>query len=104
MSGPQRIISLQDLKPQPLVATGGQPPHDGDMEAVKMRLQVVENHLDRLEDRLRAVEVKLGEMSGKLDLLVAKIPSWWQQPAGLIVVLAAIFGLLAAAKKMQLGL
>jgi hypothetical protein len=86
--------------PKQTVAGGGGPPHDPGMEtrlaAVETRMDRIEVKLDALETRLRGVEVKLGEIGGKLDLLVGKIPSWWQAPvsaAGLLALLFAAVGL-----------
>jgi hypothetical protein len=83
----------------PLVGGGG-PPHDGGMEAriaiVEMRMDRIEGKLDSVDTRLRGVDIKLAEIGGKLDLLVSKIPSWWQAPvsaAGLLALLLAALGL-----------
>ncbi len=71
------------------------------MEVILARLNGVEAHLskvdgrfDKIDDRLRSLEIDVGKISGKLDLLVGKIPSWWQPPVGLVAVLGAIAALI----------
>jgi hypothetical protein len=73
---------------------------EADMKDVKAgigRLETAaaktDSRLDKLDDRLRSLEIASGKVDGKLDLLVAKMPSWWQQP----VTAAAIVALMAAA-------
>ncbi len=66
-------------------------------DAMEIRMDRLENKLDIIDSRLRGVEIKLGEMSGQLTLLVGKIPSWWQPPvsaAGLLALIVAALGLL----------
>lgn len=81
------------------LANSRRPPDPPDMEALKLRMGSVEGSLeklagrvDKIDDRLRGVEIGIGRVEGKLDLLAGKIPSWWQQPVGLIAVIAAVGG------------
>jgi hypothetical protein len=45
--------------------------------------------------------VVLGAIEAKLDLLVAKVPSWWQPPLGVVAVLGAIGALVALLKLLK---
>lgn len=91
------------------VDPGGGGPHDPGMEALKARMAAVEGQVtrlearfDKVEDRLRGVEVKLGEISGKLDLLVARVPSWWQAPVGIVGTVGLLTALAALARALKL--
>ncbi len=70
--------------------------------------------MDGLDSRLQAVEVKVGEMSGKLDMLtsqmtmlsgqiIGRLPTWWQMPAMVGAILAMLGAFYAAAKHLGLG-
>lgn len=91
------------------LANGRQPPDPPDMEILKHRMMTLEVQMDRVEsringfdDRLRSVEVKLGEIGGKIDTLVgsvvSKLPSWWQMPAVIGSTIAVVAALSALAK------
>ena len=73
---------------------------EASMETVKGTLGRVEPKLDRLDDRVRALEITVGKMDGKLDLLVAKVPSWWQHPVGVAVVIAVLAGAIGLGKAL----
>ncbi len=87
---------------------GGGGPYDPGMEArlravetglqhVETRVGVLETKIDGMDNRLRAVEVAIGTIGGKLDLLVGKIPSWWQPPVSAAGMLALLLAAIAAA-------
>src|SRR5450830_78522 len=48
-----------------LIADGGEPPYDGDMEA---RIKKLEDHTDDVRDRLTKIEVRLEQSATKADL------------------------------------
>lgn len=94
------------------IAPGGGGPHDPGMEVLTARVDQIEKGVDRLEgrmdrldDRMGKIEVKLGEISGKLDILadkmsgqidrvISRVPTWWQIPAAIgatVVLLAALY-------------
>lgn len=69
------------------------------------RVDRIETRLDKMDERLRSVEIGVGEIKGKIDglagqvgqlerLVVSKLPSWWQIPAiiGATITLVAILG------------
>lgn len=61
---------------------GGQPPYDGSMEA---RVTAIENHLDRMDERLTRVVVKIDHIEKEVGQT-----KWWilgQIVAGLLAVL-----------------
>ncbi len=60
----------------------------------------IEPKLDKLDDRVRAIEIAIGRVDGKLDLLVAKVPSWWQQPVGVVAIIAALVGAIGLGKAL----
>ena len=62
---------------------------------LEARVTAIEGRLEKLDDRLRGVAIALAGINGKLDVLVAKVPSWWQQPVGIAGVIAAIAALVA---------
>jgi hypothetical protein len=91
------------------LAGGGGGPHDPGMEArvaaleadmkdVNATLNRLEPKLDKVDDRVRALEIAVGKMDGKLDLLVAKMPSWWQQPVGVAAIVACLAAVVALGK------
>lgn len=75
---------------------GGGPPHDSDMEK---RIESLEDDMKIIKQDLTDLKVSVAGISGKVDILVAKIPSWWQAPVGaggLITLMAALIGLAKA--------
>jgi hypothetical protein len=88
-----------------------EPPKGPDLEARVAALEVegrrvagaidrMEPKLDKLDDRVRSLEIALGKVDGKLDLLVAKVPSWWQQPVGVAVIIAVLAGAIGLGKAL----
>lgn len=82
--------------PPSRLQTGGRGPYDPDMEH---RITALEEDMKDVKRDLADLKVSVATMSGKIDILVAKIPSWWQAPAGaggLITLMAALVGLAKA--------
>jgi hypothetical protein len=78
------------------------PPDDGQIEAMKERMSSLESKLDRIDDRLRGVEIKLGEIGGKLELIAAKLPSWWQAPVSAASLVTLLVAVMVLAKHFKL--
>ena len=80
------------------VENGGGGGDNGDMDA---RLTTVEADVKDIKKDLVDLKVSLASISGKMDIIVSKMPSWWQAPVGaggLIALMAALVGLAKALK------
>jgi len=125
-----RIVQAEnqpDELPEKPLAPAGSGPHDPGMEArmvavetglrnVEGRLSVLEvkvdmldsrmtsleGKVDGLDTRLRSVETAIAAVAGKLDVLVDKIPSWWQPPVSAAGLLALLMAGIAAAHYLKI--
>ena len=72
---------------------GGGGGYDSSMEH---RITKLEEDMKDVKKDLTDLKVSVAQISGKLDILVAKLPSWWQAPlgaGGLIALMASLMGL-----------
>ena len=71
---------------------------EADNRLIQGSLDRIEPKVDRLDERVRALEVSFSKVDGKLDMIVAKMPSWWQQPVSAVVILGAMAAAIGLAK------
>ncbi len=76
----------------------GEPPSSDALAAIRDRLSIVEGHIDRFDDRLRAVETAVAAVSAKLDLIATRIPASWHSPLSAAALIALMATLIALAR------
>ena len=68
----------------------------GDNSGMDARVANLEADVKDIKKDLVDLKVSAAALSAKMDIVVAKMPSWWQAPVGaggLIALLAALIGL-----------
>jgi len=68
----------------------------GDSGGMDIRIANLEADMKDVRKDLTDIKVQLSGLSAKIDLLVAKVPSWWQAPVGvggLIALIATLIGI-----------
>ncbi|MFT8718781.1 hypothetical protein [Acetobacter sp.] len=93
------MVIIYPFPPQETKKEMGSRDGDGYDGGMDRRLTALEEDMKVVKKDLTDLKVSVASMSGKIDILIAKIPSWWQAPVGaggLIALLAALIGLAKA--------
>ncbi len=80
------------------LVTGGGDGHNGDMEN---RIAALESDAKDIKKDLVDLKVSVAAVSAKVDIIVSKMPSWWQAPVGAGSLLALLGAMLGIAKALN---